>query len=63
MRKRLKVSNAQLASLVRTAGGSIAAVSKEAGDRRRLTLPGSRIPPAKVIALVKESEVTSETLP
>jgi hypothetical protein len=45
VRKRLKVSNEQLASLVRTAGDSIAAVSKEAGTRRRLTLPASRMPP------------------
>ena len=60
VRKRLKVSSEQLASLVRTAGGSIAAVSKEAGDRRRLTLPGSRMPSAEVIASVKEPEVTPE---
>ena len=60
VRKRLKVSSEQLASLVRTAGGSIAAVSKEAGDRRRLTLPGSRMPSAEMIASVKEPEVTPE---
>jgi Protein of unknown function (DUF3606) len=42
VRKRLKVSDEQLASLVRTAGHSIAAVTKEVRDRRRrrLTLPG-----------------------
>jgi uncharacterized protein DUF3606 len=42
VRKRLKVSDEQLASLVRTAGNSIAAVTKEVRDRRRrrLTLPG-----------------------
>jgi Protein of unknown function (DUF3606) len=38
IRKRLKVTDEQLASLVRTAGNSIAAVNREA--RRRLTLPG-----------------------
>jgi len=37
IRKRLKVTDEQLASLVRTAGNSIAAVNREA--RRRLTLP------------------------
>ena len=37
IRKRLKVAHEQLASLVRTAGSSIAAVNREA--RRRLTLP------------------------
>jgi len=38
IRKRLKVTDEQLASLVRTAGNSISAVNREA--RRRLTLPG-----------------------
>jgi uncharacterized protein DUF3606 len=39
LRKRLKVSDEQLAELVRTAGNSIAALTKEASSRRRLTLP------------------------
>jgi len=38
VRKRLKVSNEQLADLVRTAGTSITAVRKEAG-LKRLRLP------------------------
>jgi hypothetical protein len=54
VRKRLKISNDQLSSLVRTAGNSIAAVNKEAISRRRLSLPEARIPPADVIAPVKE---------
>jgi hypothetical protein len=54
VRKRLKVSNEQLASLVRTAGHSIAAVNKEAGHRQRLTLAGSRTAPADVIASVDQ---------
>jgi hypothetical protein len=62
VRKRLKVSDEQLASLVQTAGDSIAAVSKEVGARRRLALPGSRIQPATAISSVKEKEVTSEEL-
>lgn len=62
VRKRLNVSNKQLANLVSTAGNSIAAVSKEASSRRRLTLPGSKIPPAEVIASVKEPEVAPEAL-
>jgi hypothetical protein len=41
IRKRLKVSDEQLANLVRTAGNSLAAITKEAGSRRRLTLPGT----------------------
>ena len=47
LRKRLKVPHEQLAGLVRTAGDSIAAVSKEAGDRRRLTLTGGECRPLK----------------
>ena len=39
VRKRLKVSNEQLAELVRTAGNSLTAVRKEAGSKRLLTLP------------------------
>ncbi len=62
VRKRLKITNEQLANLVRTAGHSIAAVSKEAGSRRRLTLPASRMPSAEVIASVKESEAAPEAL-
>lgn len=54
LRKRLKVSSPQLASLVRTAGDSITAIGKEARARRRLTLPGG--------GLVKEPEVTPEAL-
>jgi hypothetical protein len=62
VRKRLKISNEQLASLVRTAGHSIAAVSKEAGSRRRLTLPASRLPSAEVMASVQEPEAPPEAL-
>jgi hypothetical protein len=47
---------------VRTAGASIAAVSKEAGSRRRLTLPVSRPPSAEVIASAKEPEAAPEAL-
>lgn len=57
VRKCLKVSDEQLASLVETAGNSIAAVSKEAGARQRLTLPGGRMLPAKVIPSVKEKKL------
>lgn len=40
VRKRLKVSDEQLADLVRTAGNSITAIRKEARLTRTLTLPG-----------------------
>jgi hypothetical protein len=62
VRKRLKVSNKQLASLVGTAGNSIAAVSKEAGSRRLLSLPASKVPSAEVIAAINEPEIAAETL-
>jgi len=61
VRKRLKISNEQLSSLVRTAGNSLAAINKEAISRRRLSLPGSRIPAADVVDPVKE--VVPEPLP
>jgi uncharacterized protein DUF3606 len=61
VRKRLKISNQELSSLVRTAGNSIAAVNKEAISRRRLSLPGARVPPTEGIAPVKE--VIPEPLP
>jgi hypothetical protein len=57
VRKRLKVSEEDLAKIVRTAGNSIAAVAKEATSRKRLTLPGGQIPPAESIASIEESEV------
>jgi hypothetical protein len=50
VRKRLKISEEQLAGLVRKAGSSLAAVRKEAGAQRLLTLPRLRVPPAEVIA-------------
>ena len=62
VRKRLKVSDKQLAGLVRTAGNSIAAVSKEASFQRRLSLPGSQTPPTEMIVSVKEPDVAPETL-
>jgi hypothetical protein len=49
IRKRLKISEEQLASLVRTAGPSIAAINKEAMSRRQLTLPASRPPPVELV--------------
>jgi hypothetical protein len=62
VRKRLKVTDEQLANLVRTAGHSIAAVSKEAGSRQRLSLPSGKLPPAEVIAVVNEPEAAPEAL-
>ena len=39
VRKRLKLSDAQLADIVRKAGNSITAISKEAGAKQLLSLP------------------------
>jgi hypothetical protein len=50
VRKRLKVSEEQLSSLVRKAGNSIAAVRKEASSQRLLTLRRPRLPPAGTMA-------------
>lgn len=60
VRKRLKVSEKQLADLVRTAGQSIAAVRKEAVSRQLLTLPGGRVPAAEVIASANEPEAAEQ---
>ena len=51
VRKRLKLTDAELADIIRKTGNSISAISKEAGARQRLSLP-KRIetPPAAMIA-------------
>src|SRR5579872_6734404 len=60
VRKRLKVSEEQLASLVRKAGNSIAAVHKEASTQRLLRLPASRVAPAEPIVSVEEPEISEK---
>jgi hypothetical protein len=52
LRKRLKVSDRELAGLVQKAGSSIAAVRKEA-SAQRLSLK-SQVPPAAVIEAIQE---------
>ena len=49
VRKRLKLTDAQLADIIRKTGNSISAISKEAGARQCLSLP-KQTPPAAVIA-------------
>jgi hypothetical protein len=49
VRKRLKLSDAQLADIMRKTGNSISAINKEAGARHRLSLP-KQMPTAAVIA-------------
>ena len=60
VRKRLKVSEEQLASLVRKAGNSIAAVHKEASTQRLLRLPASRVAPAEAVVSVEEPEIAEK---
>jgi len=49
VKKRLKVSDQQFASLVQKAGNSIAGLRKEATCQGLLTLPKSRVLPAQVL--------------
>jgi DNA-binding XRE family transcriptional regulator len=49
VRKRLKLTDAQLADIIRKSGNSISAISKEAGARQCLSLP-KHTPSAAVIA-------------
>jgi len=60
VRKRLKVSEEQLASLVRKAGNSIAAVHKEASTQRLLRLPASRMAPAEATVSAEAPEIAEE---
>lgn len=59
VRKRLKVSDQQLNSLVQTVGNSIAAVTKEANARKAIA-PASEIPDATIIASVRNVEAAAE---
>ena len=50
VRRRLKLTDAQLADIIRKTGNSISAISKEAGARQCLSLPRRiETPPAAVI--------------
>jgi DNA-binding XRE family transcriptional regulator len=60
VRKRLKVSSKQLAKLVGKSGNSIAAVTKEASSRQRLSLPGSKIIPADLVGPTKGPQSAPE---
>ena len=61
VRKRLKVSDRQLTSLVQTVGNSIAAVTKEANARKGIA-PVGEIPDAAIIASVQKAEAADETV-
>lgn len=53
VKKRLKLTDAQLADIIRKTGNSISAISKEAGARPCLSLP-KHAPPATVIAATEQ---------
>jgi uncharacterized protein DUF3606 len=58
VRKRLKLTDAQLADIIRKTGNSISAISKEAGARQCLSLP-KQTPPVAVIAATEPDAVVS----
>ncbi len=58
VRKRLKLTDEQLADIFRKTGNSISAISKEAGHRQCLTLP-KHTPPAAVIAATEPDAAVS----
>jgi DNA-binding XRE family transcriptional regulator len=58
VRKRLKLTETQLADIVRRTGNSISAISKEAGARQCLSLP-KQTPTAAVIAATEPDAAVS----
>lgn len=58
VRKRLKITDAQLADIIRKSGNSISAINKEAGARQCLTLP-KLTPTAAVIAATEQDTAVS----
>ena len=66
VRKRLKVSDRQLSSLVQTVGNSIAAVTKEANARKGVApvsdVPDVNVPDPAIIASVQKAEAADEAV-
>jgi Protein of unknown function (DUF3606) len=64
VRKRLKVSDRQLSSLVQTAGNSIAAVTKEANARKGIApvseAPNDDVTSTPIIASVQNPEAAAD---
>ncbi len=58
VRKRLKITDAQLADIIRKTGNSISAISKEAGARQCLSLP-KQTPRAALIAATEQDAAVS----
>ena len=58
VRKRLKITDAQLAEIIRKSGNSISAISKEAGARQCLSLP-KQTPAAAVISATEQNAAAS----
>jgi hypothetical protein len=60
VRKRLKISDRQLRSVVETVGNSIMAITKEANSRKNLA-PVSELPRAVVVAARKTDGAVEES--
>jgi hypothetical protein len=58
VKKRLKITDAQLAEIIRKSGNSISAISKEAGSRQCLSLP-KQTPATAVIAAAEKNAAAS----
>ncbi len=64
VRKRLSLSDAELAAIVGRIGNSIAAISKEVAKQRANALPKpADVPPAAVIASVTATEQAATEIP
>ncbi|AWM00869.1 DUF3606 domain-containing protein [Bradyrhizobium amphicarpaeae] len=64
VRKRLSLSDAELAAIVERTGNSISAISKEAAKQRATALPKpADVPPAAVIASVTATEQAATDIP
>jgi Protein of unknown function (DUF3606) len=62
VRKRLKISDRQLNSVVQTVGNSIAAITKEANSRKDL-VPVNDLPSTAVVASVQKEGAVEEASP
>jgi hypothetical protein len=58
VKKRLKLTDAQLNDIIRKTGNSISAISKEAGAKQCLSLP-KQTPSAAVIAATEQEAALS----
>jgi hypothetical protein len=60
VRKRLKLTDAQLTDIIRKSGNSISAISKEAGARQCLSLPKQTLSAAVIAATEPEAALSMQ---